>query len=248
MNVLIVEDELHTSRLLKELIELDEDFMVTERLESVAETVHYLSRHQHQIDLIFLDIQLADGHSFEIFRHMDVAVPVIFCTAYDEYTLQAIKNNGIDYLLKPIKEEDILQALNKYKRLVSTFQKKTIATYQFPAELRFQQSFLTQHRDKTLVKNVKDIALFYISFETVSMYTFAGDRFPLYKNLEYIESVCDPGQFFRINRQMLLNREAIISIEPYFNRKIIVHPAFKFSEKLVVSRLKVTAFKKWLET
>ncbi len=248
MNVLIVEDELHTSKLLKEIIEQDEDFLVTERLESVGEAVQYLSKHQQKLDLIFLDIQLADGHSFEIFNHIDVTVPVVFCTAYDEYTLQAIKNNGIDYILKPFKEEDIHTALNKYKRLAQTFKDKSSAPLQFPDATQYQQSFLTQYRDKTLVKYVKDIALFYIEFETVYIYTITGEKFSLFKNLEYIESVCDPKQFFRINRQVLINREAVLSIEPYFNRKVIVQTKFNLSEKLIVSRLKVTAFKDWLES
>jgi len=247
MNVLIVEDELHTSKLLKEMIEQDDGFLVTDRLESVAEAVQYLSHYQQKIDLIFLDIQLADGHSFEVFKHVDVTVPVVFCTAYDEYTLQAIKNNGIDYILKPFKEEDIQAALGKYRRLALTFLNKSVTPLQFASAIQYQESFLTQYRDKTLVKYVKDIALFSIEFEIVYMYTFTGEKFPLFKNLEYIESVCDPSYFFRINRQMLVNKDAVRSIEPYLNRKIIVHTKISLPEKLIVSRLKVTAFKDWLE-
>lgn len=216
-------------------------------MESAAEAVQYLNRHQQNLDLIFLDIQLADGHSFEIFKHIDVTIPVVFCTAYDEYTLQAIKNNGIDYILKPFKEEDINTALGKYKRLAKTFSNKQSKPIQFPVTIEYQQSFLTQYRDKTLIKYIKDISLFIIEFETVYLYTTTGERFPLFKNLEYIESVCDPKKFFRINRQVLINREAVLSIEPYFNRKVIVHSNTKTSEKLIVSRLKVTAFKEWLE-
>lgn len=248
MNVLIVEDETHTSKLLKEIIEQDGDFLVTERLESVAEAVHYLSKHQQKLDLIFLDIQLADGHSFEIFNHIDVTIPAVFCTAYDEYTLQAIKNNGIDYILKPFKEDDIHAALNKYKRLARAFKEKSDAPLRFPATTHYQQSFLTQYRDKTLVKYVKDIALFYIESETVYMFTVHGEKFPVFKNLEYIESVCDPQQFFRINRQVLIRKEAVVSIEPYFNRKVMVRTRFSLPEKLIVSRLKVSPFKDWLES
>ena len=248
INVLIVEDELHTSKLLKEIIEQDDSFWVTDCLESVVEAVEYLSRHQHKLDLLFLDIQLADGHSFEIFNHIDVIIPVVFCTAYDEYTLQAIKNNGIDYILKPFREEDIHAALNKYKRLAQTFRDKSSAPLEFPTITQYQQSFLAHYRDKILIKYVKDIALFYIELETVYIYTINGEKSPLFKNLEYIESVCDPKQFFRINRQVLINKDAILSIESYFNRKVIVQTKLKLSEKLIVSRLKVTAFKDWLES
>ena len=249
MNILIVEDESHTASLLQEIIEQDEDFMVIQKLESVVETVEYLNKYQKNIDLLFFDIQLADGHSFEVFKHVDVTVPVVFCTAYDEYSLQAIKNNGIDYVLKPFKEEEIHQALQKYKRLIRNLQSKTPQPYylQTEPEKKYQESFLTQYREKSIVKRVDEIALFYVEYETVFIYTISGEKFPLYKKLEYIESVCDPQQFFRINRQMLVNRAAIKSFEPYFNRKIILDIQAKLEDKAIVSRLKVTPFKEWLE-
>ena len=169
MNVLIVEDEAHTARLLQEIIEQDSDFMVTEILESVAEAVKYLGKYQNNLDLLFFDIQLADGLSFEIFKHADVTVPVIFCTAYDEYTLQAIKNNGIDYILKPFKEEEIHGALQKYKQLVANLQKKISSPINWKADdpKTYQQSFLTQSKEKTIVKRVEEVALYPLEFETV---------------------------------------------------------------------------------
>ena len=249
MNVLIVEDEAHTARLLQEIIEQDSDFMVTEILESVAEAVKYLGKYQNNLDLLFFDIQLADGLSFEIFKHADVTVPVIFCTAYDEYTLQAIKNNGIDTILKPFKEKEIHGALQKYKQLVANLQKKISSPINWKADdpKTYQQSFLTQSREKSIVKRVEEVALFAVEFDMVYLYTFDGKKFPLFKKLEYVESVCDPNQFFRINRQMLVNREAVISFEPYFNRKIILELKIKLKDKAIVSRMKVGSFKEWLE-
>jgi len=249
MNVLIVEDEVHTASLLQEIIEQDEDFIVMHRLESVAETVQYLSKYQKNLDLLFFDIQLADGQSFEIFKHVDVVVPVVFCTAFDKYTLEAIKNNGIDYVLKPFKEEEIHSALGKYKKLIANLQLKNLSPIQFQLEQpkQYQRSFLVQYREKTIVKRIEEIALFYIELDTVYLYSFDGQRFPIFKKLEYIESVCDPKQFFRINRQLLINRAAIASFEPYFNRKIVLQLNLKMADKPVVSRLKVTAFKEWLE-
>ncbi len=249
MNVLIIEDELHTSSLLQEIIEQDEDFMVIEKLESVVDAVQYLSKYQKNIDLSFFDIQLADGQSFEIFKHVDVVAPVIFCTAYDEYTLQAIKNNGIDYILKPFKEEEIHDALQKYKRMITNIQAKNISPVHFRMEpsRQYQQRFLTQCREKSVVKRIEEIALFYVENEIVYLHTFTGDKFPLFKNLEYLESVCDPDQFFRINRKMLINRDAVTSFEPYFNRKIVLDLKTKLTDKAVVSRLKVARFKEWLE-
>ena len=249
MNVLIVEDEAHTAELLQEVIEQDSDFIVLEKLESIGETVQYLNKYQQNLDLLFFDIQLADGQSFEIFRHIDVVVPVVFCTAYDEYTLQAIKNNGIDYILKPFKESEIHEALQKYRNLLKNLQTRTLPPIHFrPKESQqYQKIFLTHFREKTVIIRVEDIALFSVENETVYLYTFEGKKYPLFKKLEYIESVCDSSQFFRINRQMLVNQKAVLSFEQYFNRKIIIELNIKTKQKPIVSRLKVTSFKEWLE-
>lgn len=247
MNILIVEDEAPTASLLQEIIEQDEDFLVTQKLESIEETVQYLSKYQKNLDLLFFDIQLADGKSFEIFKHIDVFVPIVFCTAYDDYTLKAIKNNGIDYILKPFKETDIHTALQKYKNIAANFRSKSPIEFQPVPTKNFQQHFLTQKREKSIIKKVSDIALFWLEHENVYFLTFQGEKLPLFKKMEYLESVCDPNQFFRINRQMLINRQAIESFEPYFNRKIVLQLNVKFKEQIVVSRLKVTPFKNWLE-
>ena len=249
MNVLIVEDEAHTAALLQEVIEQDSGFIVLEKLESVGETVQYLSKYQQNLDLLFFDIQLADGQSFEIFKHIDVVVPIIFCTAYDEYALQAIKSNGIDYILKPFKESEIHEALQRYKKLLTNFNTKNRSPIHFQVEERqqYQKIFLTHFGEKTVIIRVDDIALFSVENEAVYLYTLEGRKYPLFKKLEYIESVCDPGQFFRINRQMLVNQEAVLSFEQYFNRKILIELKVKTKQKPVVSRLKVTPFKEWLE-
>ena len=249
MNVLIVEDESHTALLLQEIIEHDSDFIVVEKLESVIESVQYLSKHQKNLDLLFFDIQLADGHSFEIFKHIDVIVPVIFCTAYDEYAMNAIKNNGIDYILKPIKEKEIHDALNKYKKLIANLKSSIPLPINFVTKESkpYQQNFLTQNREKTLIIKTEDIALFSLQNETVYLHTFENKKCPIFKKLDYIESVCDPNQFFRINRQMLVYRKAVVSFEPYFNRKIMIKLQINTDEKVIVSRLKVSKFKEWLK-
>ncbi len=249
MNILIVEDEAHTAALLQEIIEQDQDFIVTEKLESVLETVEYLSKYQQNMDLLFFDIQLADGQSFEIFKHVDVVVPVVFCTAFDEFTLQAIKNNGIEYVLKPFKEDEIHLALQKYKRLLSNIKTKnaSVALVSPEPNKAYQQNFLSQFREKSIVIRVEDVALFAVEYETVYLYTNSGEKFPLFKKLEYIVSVCDPEQFFRINRQMLVHRSAIQSFEPYFNRRLIIQLPIKLEEQAIVSRPKVHQFKNWLE-
>lgn len=249
MNILIVEDEYFTATLLQEIIEQDTACQVVARLESVTATVSYLAQQQAKLDLLFFDIQLADGKSFEIFKHVDVVVPVIFCTAYDEFALQAIQSNAIDYVLKPFCDDEIHAALVKYKKLVTHLRQR-----QFPSlpiftmsPPTFQRSFLTYFRGKSVIKNVNDIALFAVENEVVYFYTFAAERYPLFKKLEYVESVCDPQQFFRINRQMLIQRRSIVTFEPAPHRKIVLQLKVMTTQAAVVSRLKVSIFKKWLE-
>lgn len=250
MNILIVEDESYTASLLQEIIEQDNEFRVVEKLESISETVEYLSQNQKKIDLLFLDIQLADGQSFEVFKHIDIFVPVIFCTAYEEYPMQAIKSNGIDYILKPFKENEICQALQKYKKLVNNLQVKSSSVIQLKEEnsRKYQEIFLTQFREKSIIINVKEIALLSVEFETLYLYTFEGQKLPLFKTLEYIESVCNPRYFFRVNRQMLVHKKSIKSFEPYSHRKIILQLHIEVPHEIIVSRLKVSEFKKWLNT
>lgn len=246
MNILIVEDELHTANLLKEVIEENKDFLVVNMVESIVDAVDYIIKHQQNLHLLFFDIELSDGLSFEIFNHVDIVTPVVFCTAYDEYAMKAIKNNGIDYILKPFRNEEINTALEKYKKLQANLKSNTIVDFNQPS-LSFQQNFLSQFKDKTIVFKIDEIACFSIQNEVTYLHSFNGKKSPVFKKIEYIESVCDPKQFFRINRQMLVNRAAITSYQPYFNRKIILDISAKVEEKPIVSRLKVSEFKKWLE-
>lgn len=249
MNVLIVEDEFHTANLLKDIIEEDQEFIVIKKVETVMDAVQYIGKYQNNLDLLFFDIQLTDGKSFEIFKHVDIITPVIFCTAYDEYTLKAIKSNGIDYILKPFEKEEIHQALSKFKQIIQKIQSKLTIPVQFNLDppTRYQENFLSQFREKSVVINVDEIAVFTVENDIIYLITFKGQKLPVFKKLEYIESVCDPTKFFRINRSMLVNRKAVTSFEPYFNRKIVLQLTVNPSEKAIVSRLKVTAFQKWLE-
>lgn len=249
MNVLIIEDELHTAEFLKEVIEEDSDFLVVKIIDSISETVSFLSRQNQNIDLLFFDIQLSDGHSFEIFKHIDISIPVVFCTAYEEYSIKAFKHNGIDYILKPFEKQEVFDCLNQFKKMMGRIQNKAFNYTDLSSSSgnNYQESFLTQQKEKSIVVKTSDIAVFAIENENVYLYTFGKNRCRVYKNLEYIEGVCHPGQFFRINRQMLVNRHNILSIEPYFNRKLILQLKVETEEKPVVSRLKVSVFKSWLE-
>lgn len=252
MNVLIVEDEKKTAELLAELIENQPDYLVVKMCDSIEGTLAYLKKNQEKLDLIFLDIQLADGESFEIFNEVEVSIPVIFCTAYDEYVMKAFKSNGIDYILKPFKEEDIQRALAKVEKLKSSFSKDIPSKLEsvqrlFVKEMEPQNSFLVRSGEKMVPIQVSDIAFVHLENEVVRIYNFKGEKNVIFKRMDEVESAVDHKQFFRINRQMLVNRDAVKEIVPYFNRKVIVELKIAISQKAIVSRMKVTPFLEWME-
>ncbi|RKD90251.1 LytR/AlgR family response regulator transcription factor [Mangrovibacterium diazotrophicum] len=250
MKILIVEDEPQTADLLAELItEIKPSAEFVGTTESIEQTVRFLQTNKP--DVIFMDIQLADGLSFEIFSRTEVACPVIFCTAYDRYTLQAFKSNGIEYLLKPVREEDVQAAFDKLDKLASAFKndQQVMQSIQqlFTEKKSYKSTVLIRYRESYIPVPVNQIALFALEDEVLYAYRFDDQKHAVFKTLDEMESSLDPAMFYRINRQVLLNRNAIVEIQPYFNRKMVVKVPLKLSEKLVVSRLKVTPFLSWVE-
>jgi DNA-binding LytR/AlgR family response regulator len=252
MRILIIEDEPHTAKTLCEIIvQIRPDSVVPEILESIEQSVKYLSNENNLPDLIFADIQLADGLSFEIFSEIQLKCPIIFCTAFDHYTLQAFKTNGIAYILKPVKVEDVELAFTKYETLKESLKpdtdivnllKKTIhqkKDYKSSILVHFKESFIPIAVDK--------IAFFIVDTEILYIHTFDNKRYPVFKSMTEIESSVDPSMFFRINRQVLLNKKAIREIQPYFKRRVIIKTDIQTKEQLIVSRLKVTEFLNWTE-
>lgn len=251
-NILIVEDERKTAELLREMIEKQSAYLVVHSCDSIEAAVTYLEKHQSKLDLLFLDIQLADGESFEIFEEIEVRVPVIFCTAFDEHVLKAFKKNGIDYILKPFQEADIAQALAKFEQLRQSFAPQTpplhTAVERVAAARKSRsQTFLTRIGDKMIPVPSDEIAFVLFSHEIVYLYNFQGERFPIFRKMEDMEQALDKDRFFRINRQMIACHAAIRSIEPYFKRKLVLNFDFSLPEKAIVSRLKVTPFLEWME-
>jgi two-component system, LytTR family, response regulator LytT len=248
MNVLVIEDENKTAQLLKEMIENHTDYLVVNICQSITSSVSYLKKNQEKLDLIFMDIQLSDGESFEIFNLIDVTKPVIFCTAFNDYLLNAFKNKGIDYILKPFQQKDVDTALNKVDFIKTAFT-ANIGTKlkEIQKKPTFQTSFIVQQKEKMIPLSVVSIAHIFIECEVVYALTFDNQKSAIFKSLDEIESVLNPQVFFRINRQMIVNRNAIRDIVPYFNRKVIVNLTVKNNDKAIVSRLKVSPFKTWLE-
>ncbi|OPL15545.1 MAG: hypothetical protein AVO39_07540 [delta proteobacterium MLS_D] len=252
MNILIVEDEAHAAELLKDLIENQSNFSVVSIQDSIESTIDYLNNAQDGINLIFMDIQLADGQCFEIFNHVEVSVPIVFCTAHDEYIMQAFKSNGIDYILKPFDDNEVLKAIEKVKRIQSSFLKNAMDSYEniqsiFQGSKTFQKTIIAEARGKMCPIEVKDILLFHLENETINIYSVDQKVYVLFKTMNEIEEMVDDKRFFRINRQMIINRDAVKFVEPHFNRKVSVHATIPIQKEIIVSRLKVTPFMNWLE-
>lgn len=259
MTILIVEDELRPARALQRLLqELRPDAQVTAHLESVADTVAWLHEHPAP-DLLFMDIHLSDGSSFEVFRQVAVACPVIFITAYDEHALEAFQVNSIEYLLKPITRGSLQRGLEKFDGLQKYYAgaaPTSGALPNLPELLRTMQqlssapayktSWLVPHKAKLLPIAASDVAHFVIRHGSVSLTTLAGQQYPLDIPLDELETQVDPRQFFRANRQVLFARTSIASLEPYYNNRMLVHLQPATAEDVIVPKLRVTELRKWV--
>ena len=251
MRVVIVEDELAACENLTYLLNsIDRNIEVLEVLDSVKASVKYFSK-PHEAELVFMDIHLADGISFEIFDQVNIDIPVIFTTAYDQYTLKAFKFNSIDYLLKPLDEEELSDALEQFK--VQTGQ-KGIEDHQIKGLLdlvkgktkTYKTTFLVGHRDQLIPLKTENIAYFRIDTGLVKGVTSDNRSYVIDSKLEDLEEELDPEQFYRANRQFIINRDAIANIKQYFNGKLIVVVNPVSDERVVVSKAKATEFKTWV--
>ncbi len=253
MKVIIVEDEVTASDNLKYLLNaIDPDIEVLTVLDTVKSCISYFSK-QNEADLIFMDIHLADGLSFEIFDQVKVTPPIIFTTAYDEYALKAFAVNSIDYILKPIHEEELLKALDKYKNLthapsISKTDISDIMHLLQGQQKNYKANYLISHRDELIPIKTEDIAYFYIDTGIVKVVTLLNKVFSIDKKLEDIEQELNPALFDRANRQFIVNRNAIAKIKHYFGGKLIVNVNPPASERIVVSKAKATQFKNWVNS
>ena len=255
MNVLIVEDEINAFEYLsKILLSIAPEMNILDNLDSVKSTLDYLGDTEKQIDLIFMDIQLSDGLSFEIFNHMEVHTPVIFTTAYDQYALEAFKVHSVDYLLKPIHKDDLAAAIDKYKKI-----------YHRPSQIdhnnRNIQNFINnltkRKKNRCLIKRGGHFE--YVDVETISyvnseesitfLHTIDGTRHIYGKTVEALMEELDPSKFFQINRSQILNINGIKEIHPYLNQrlKVLIHQKVKGEVEFVVSRNRINEFKVWLD-
>ncbi|MBC7920113.1 MAG: response regulator transcription factor [Ferruginibacter sp.] len=254
MNVLIIEDEeLAVRKLTRLLGEVDPTLQVVGTVASVRASVEWLQTHPAP-DLILMDIELADGQSFEIFERTTVAAPVTFTTSYDECALQAFKVNRIDYLLKPIKRHELEASLAKHRRLHNQPEAAPpVAIDALMHQLRQQiqptetrRRFLVRHLSQWVPVEVTDIAYFH-SAEGVSWFrTRTEQRFSVDYTLDELEATLDPAQFFRVNRHFIVGIGAVQQVHPYFSHRLRLTLKTSADEEVLVSRERTTDFKKWM--
>ncbi|CAC9974815.1 DNA-binding response regulator [Flavobacterium sp. WLB] len=254
MITLIIEDEKPAARLLQRKLE-KLDVTVETMLHSVEESVHWFSNNQHP-DLIFLDIQLSDGLSFEIFEKIDIKSAIIFTTAYDEYALKAFKLNSIDYLLKPIDEDDLEAAVSKFKsRLPKTASETSNVQLDFeqirqmlsnPFEKTYKKRFTVKIGQHLKVITTEEIECFFSENKGTYIHTYDNRNYLIDSTLEILEQELDKKDFFRVSRKFIVPLQAIKEIQVYTNSRLkVILPTYK-EDEVIVSREKVQDFKTWL--
>lgn len=246
MKALIIEDETAAARNLQAILrEVAPAVEIVATLEGVEESIEWLRTHP-QPDLLFMDIHLADGDSFRIFRAVEITAPVIFTTAYDQYALEAFKVNSIDYLLKPLNAADVVRALEKLRRLSSSERSDYGSRVRRMAARQREEVFLVHVRDRIIPLDRDRIAYCYTSNERVTACNYDGAVYPLDKTLEALEALLPAEDFFRANRQFIVARRAVKEIVVWFGSRLSLHLTVDTPERIVISKARVPEFKAWM--
>lgn len=250
-NVLIIEDEGKAARELASLLKnIDDNINILAMTDSVEQSLQWLSSNK-QPDLIFSDIQLADGLCFDIYKQVPVKSPIIFCTAFDEYMMNAFDTNAVSYLLKPITSEKLEKALDKFYALKSVFDKeennKSLSGLLHQLKYNYKTALLVHQKEKIIPIQVKDIASVYLDKTIISITTLANQKYFLSGTLDELEKSLDPASFYRVNRQFIINKAAIANAERFFARKLVVKLVVGTPEMIIVSKAKASEFLQWME-
>ena len=255
MKIVIIEDEQLTAEdLASTITELRPDYEIVKILSSIKEATTYFSQHK-DFNLIFSDIHLGDGLSFEIFKSISLKTPVIFCTAYDNYAIDAFKANGIDYVLKPANKKSILEAIEKFERLTTPVVELNPVMTELLEIFKTKssnnnnnnKSILVHVKDKIIPIKLEEIAIFFIRNEVTSILDFTGKVYSIDETLEEIELFNLPV-LFRANRQFIINRKAVKDASQYFSRKLVVNLSIPFTEQIIISKEKTPLFLSWLKS
>ena len=251
MDVVIVEDEkLASDKLTMLLKSIDDTINIRAVLTSVGESRKWFS--MNECDLIFMDINLSDDLSFNIFKEVEITTPIIFTTAYDEYAIKAFEQNSISYLLKPIDSEELKRSLNKYYELNKRtdemmYRKLSALAGTIPAkEEKLRERFSVTYGGKIRSIAIKDVSLFYVKDGVVYMVTHAGSKYVMDMTLEKIEQEVS-NEFFRVNRQFLIHIDSIDEVIPFSARKLKINTKIPVEESILVPSEKITRFKNWFE-
>lgn len=249
MNVLIVEDErLAAEKLEKMLSDINPEIRVLAKLESVIDSINWLNSNKKP-DLIFMDIQLDDGICFEIFDSVNIETPIIFTTAYDSYAIKAFQVNSVDYLLKPIEEHALNKALEKYKTIyrASHFHTEKLNILYDQIINNYKTRFFVKIGNHFHSISVDEIQCFLIQERGIFLRTITGKKYDLDYSLDQVQKMVDPAKFFRINRNYLIHIDSIQDIYSYSSNRLGVKLKMLDHLDMIVSRDKVSDFKKWLD-
>jgi two-component system, LytTR family, response regulator LytT len=254
MKVLIVEDEIFAAERLSFMLkEIIPDVEISGPIDSVESTVQHLKTHR-TYDLLFLDIQLADGKSFSIFEKIDVSIPVIFTTAYDEYSMKAFEVNSIDYLLKPISIEKLILSIEKFNKIKTHYAQSPVDYHDLIKKLTgektqpYKTRFLVNRGDSLIPVSINEIAYFCADEKVVFLVTKENKRYIINNTLEELETKLNPSQFFRVNRQHIIAIDSIRKVHTYFNYKLKLEIIPDPKEEIIVSKNRTSEFKLWMNS
>ena len=247
MRVVIIEDETAAAQNLSAILRKNyPDIEIVDTIDTVVDSVEFF-RSEPKLDLAFMDIHLADGSSFRIFDNVEVATPIIFTTAYDQYAIEAFKVNSIDYLLKPINEEGVRRAIEKWQRLTTIERKEYSERVSEVAHTRpTEQTFLVHFRDKIIPLQSQDIAFLHTFEERVTAYCHNGSKYQIDLTLEALQGRLSRLEFFRANRQFIISRKAVKDISVWFGSRLTVNLTIATPERIVIPKARVHEFKEWL--
>ncbi len=254
MKVLIIEDEeLAAKKLSKMLREIDASIELIETLSSVKESLTWFKKHDSP-DLIFTDIQLGDGLSFDIFENQEIKCPIIFTTAYDQYAIKAFEVNSIDYLLKPVQKDKIRASIEKYEEKKRAWSQeensldvKSLLEAINEAKNNYKSRFLVKLGNKIHAVKTEEIAYFYSDNKLTFLVSKKGNKYPIDLSLDDILQQLNPELFFRINRKYIIHLDAASEIKPYFKGRLIISLKPAIDDEVVISADKTPAFKAWLD-
>ncbi|MEO7532238.1 MAG: LytTR family DNA-binding domain-containing protein [Ferruginibacter sp.] len=249
MNIIIIEDEKPAAeKLQKAIAQYDAGITVLAVISNVKVAIDWL-RHNPMPELIFMDIELSDGLSFKIFDQCTITCPIIFITAYDEYWQEAFEYNSIDYLLKPLKQDKLENALKKYHTLKQYFAasfQQLLQWQQNPVQEKYRKRFLVKRGADYITVKTEAIAYFYATHKLVCMVDEANQKFILDRSLAILEKEVDPAKFYRANRKYLVNISAIKKIKSLAKSKLLIELEPPVKEEVIISQENVTAFKEWV--